>query len=64
VSEPVIQREVIAQQADAAARAAVACGAVPANPYPIGSDTAAEWARRYHIALLRHSPIEGTEASA
>jgi hypothetical protein len=58
MSEPIICRQAIAQQADDAARRAVQTEADQTNPYPVGSDAAAEWARRYHIALLKHSATE------
>lgn len=54
MAEPILSREVIAAQAEFAARAATATGAVPQNPYPVGSDAAAAWQAsfdRYQHAL-------------
>lgn len=65
MSDPnILTRASIAADASLAAQRAVAHGVSQPNPHALCSDAAQEWDRRYHIALLRHSAIEGTEASA
>lgn len=59
-----ISQVTIAQQADLAARKAVATFEPQPNPHTPGTPDAMEWARRYHVALLRHSQPEDAEASA
>jgi hypothetical protein len=63
VSEPLLPRAQVCQQADEAAREAVRTQSMPACPYPIGSDAAAAWKVCLERYLLLHSSPE-SEASA
>lgn len=66
MSEPIIPREQIAQQADEAARAfarAPQGSRPPPNPYPAGSDAHAAWKASYERQLLWHTSPDA-EASA
>lgn len=65
VAEPIVTREQIAAQADAAARkyARRECSEPPPNPYPLISDAAAAYAASFERALLWHTAPEA-EGSA
>jgi len=61
--EPVVAREAIAAQAEAAAMAFVASKVEPPNPYPPHTDAGAAWRASLQRFLLRHSVPEA-EGSA
>jgi hypothetical protein len=58
MSEPLLPRTQVCQQADEAAREAVRTQRIPVNPFPIGSDAAAAWKTCFERYLLLHSTGE------
>ena len=61
MSEPIVPRQAIHRAADTAAREyaqAPKGSPMPANPYPCGSDAAAEWHRFFGVCLLKYSAGE------
>lgn len=63
MADPVVPRDLIAQQADEAARRFVQTGRQEWCPYPFGSEAAAAWKASFERYLLQHSAPE-SEASA
>jgi hypothetical protein len=62
MNDPVIRRELIAEQAEQAALSAAA-GRTPTNPYPPDTDAALEWQATFERFTTQHSSPE-SEASA
>lgn len=63
MTDPIVSRDRIAQQAAEAAATAFRTDTPQANPYPFGSEAHAEFHRRYCIALLRMGIDADAEAS-
>lgn len=63
MGEPIVLRELIAQQADEAARRFVTTGRNEWNPYVLGTDAHAAWKAAFERYLLLHS-APGCESSA
>lgn len=63
MSEPILPRAAIVQQAEAAALNAATLEAPKSNPFPVGSDAAAVWDATFERYLQQYSVPDG-EASA
>jgi len=63
MSEPVVSREFISEQARTAARSFAQSGRQPPNPYPTGSAAAAAWQASLERWLLLVT-VPDAEASA
>ena len=63
MTDETVSRQLIAQQADAAAQRSVLKGAIEENPYLPGTQAAAIWKTCFERYLLAHSAPDA-EASA
>jgi hypothetical protein len=64
MNEPILSRQQIAVDADAAALRAVNHGVEQPNPHLVGSDAHAAWHAAYCRYLLKHSAPETVEGGA
>jgi hypothetical protein len=62
MSEPILPRELIAEQARSAVRQSAATGAEPANPYPVDSDAFRLFA--CYVKRWTHADVPDAESTA